>query len=101
MKGWGDIVAPPSAKKSPAIAAAVKPLDRLIAVAMKTHRQEMEDHKTAQIVGLAEVGKVEVAVQCAAGPDAARFDLPVLAGGEIDEIRVFAIAEVQRDVLVE
>ncbi len=39
---WGGIVGPPSAKKSPAISAALKPLDRLIALAMDVHSKEMK-----------------------------------------------------------
>jgi len=42
---WGGMVGPPSAKKSPSIGAALKPLDRLIALAMKTYEADMEDFK--------------------------------------------------------
>jgi uncharacterized protein DUF3987 len=39
---WGGIVGLPSAKKSPAISTALKPLDRLIAQAMELYKAEME-----------------------------------------------------------
>ena len=47
---WGSIVAPPSAKKSPAINAALKPYERLIARAMETHQVEMERFKDDKLV---------------------------------------------------
>jgi Protein of unknown function (DUF3987)/Bifunctional DNA primase/polymerase, N-terminal len=39
---WGGLVGLPSAKKSPAISAALKPLDWLIAQAIEAHRTELE-----------------------------------------------------------
>src|SRR3989344_4058850 len=39
---WGGTVGNPEAKKTPSITAALKPLDRLIAMAIKAHREETE-----------------------------------------------------------
>jgi hypothetical protein len=39
---WGGLVGLPSAKKSPAIGAALKPLDRLIAQAIEAYKAELE-----------------------------------------------------------
>jgi putative DNA primase/helicase len=47
---WGGIVGDPSAKKSPAWGAALKPLDRLIAKAMEEHRAALADYETAKVV---------------------------------------------------
>lgn len=47
---WGGIVADPSAKKSPAISAALKPLDRLRAQAAKEHEQALADFEMQQVV---------------------------------------------------
>jgi phage/plasmid primase-like uncharacterized protein len=47
---WGGIVGDPSAKKSPAWAAALKPLDRLIATARERHQAESEQYATAKVV---------------------------------------------------
>jgi len=58
------------------------------------------EHLALDEVGVADVWKVEVAVQCAAGPHTARFDAPELARRENHEIGVFAITEAQRDVLI-
>ncbi len=52
-------------------------------------------------VDLAYVWGVDIAVQCTARPDTARFDSPVFARGDFDEIGGLPIAEVERDVLVE
>lgn len=40
---WGGVVASPSTKKSPAIAAAMKPLDRLIFNARQQHEEAIQD----------------------------------------------------------
>lgn len=42
---WGGVVGPPSVKKSPAIGSGMKPLDRLIAKAMKAHQAELEQYE--------------------------------------------------------
>ena len=43
---WGGIVGDPSAKKSPAWGAALKPLDRLIAKALEAHTAALADYET-------------------------------------------------------
>jgi hypothetical protein len=43
---WGGVVALSSAKKTPAISAALKPLDRLIAKAMAAHSEALETYET-------------------------------------------------------
>src|SRR5690606_38957456 len=47
---WGGIVGLPSAKKSPEISAAMRPVERLIARAMETHRKALEDFESAKAV---------------------------------------------------
>ena len=47
---WGGIVGDPSAKKSPAWGAALKPLDRLIAKALETHAAALADYETEKVV---------------------------------------------------
>ena len=47
---WGGVVGDPSAKKSPAIAAAMKPLDRLTAETIKKHQQKMKEHNSSEII---------------------------------------------------
>lgn len=47
---WGGIVGDPSAKKSPAWSAALRPLDRLIAQANEAHQAALAEHETAAIV---------------------------------------------------
>ena len=47
---WGGIVALPSAKKSPAIAAAMKPTDRLAAKAHEAHQAETQTFEVARLV---------------------------------------------------
>jgi hypothetical protein len=42
---WGGVVGLPSTKKSPAIAAAMKPLGRLIEVARQIHEHELHEHE--------------------------------------------------------
>jgi hypothetical protein len=41
---WGGVVGLPSTKKSPAIAAAMKPLGRLIEIVREIHEQEVHEH---------------------------------------------------------
>jgi hypothetical protein len=41
---WGGVVGLPSTKKSPAIAAAMKPLGRLIEIVQKIHKNELHEH---------------------------------------------------------
>lgn len=47
---WGGIVGDPSAKKSPAWGAALKPLDRLIATALEAHTAALADYETEKVV---------------------------------------------------
>jgi hypothetical protein len=47
---WGGIVGDPSAKKSPAWGAALKPLDRLIAKALAAHTAALADYETSKVV---------------------------------------------------
>jgi len=47
---WGGIVGDPSAKKSPAWGAALKPTDRLIAKALEEHRAALAEYETAKVV---------------------------------------------------
>ncbi len=47
---WGGIVGDPSAKKSPAWGAALKPLDRLIAKALEEHRAALAEYETSKVV---------------------------------------------------
>jgi hypothetical protein len=47
---WGGIVGDPSAKKSPAWGAALKPLDRLIAKAAEAHTAALANYETDKVV---------------------------------------------------
>jgi len=47
---WGGIVGLPSAKKSPAIGSALKPLDKIIATAKERYAQELEDFESGQLI---------------------------------------------------
>jgi hypothetical protein len=47
---WGGIVGDPSAKKSTAWGAALKPLDRLIARALEVHTVALAEYETEKIV---------------------------------------------------
>lgn len=47
---WGAIVGDPSAKKSPAWSAALKPLDCLIAKAFEEHKAALADYETDKVV---------------------------------------------------
>jgi hypothetical protein len=47
---WGGIVGLPSAKKSPAISAALRPFDRLVAEAMETYQQAMASFNSEWVV---------------------------------------------------
>ena len=63
---WGGIVGDPSAKKSPAWAVALKPLDRLIAQARLQYDNEEADHATAKIVYEAKRDAIEGRIKEAA-----------------------------------
>ena len=82
---WGGIVANPSAKKSPAIGAALKPLDRLIALAMEAHNADMEISEAEQTVFEARREAIEARIKTAA-KDAKKGD-PVAIARELQEHR--------------
>jgi len=63
---WGGIVGDPSAKKSPAWAAALAPLDRLSARAAETFQAEQEDYETAKLVFEARRDAIEGRIKAAA-----------------------------------
>jgi putative DNA primase/helicase len=63
---WGGCVALPSAKKSPAIGAALKPLDRLIAEAIKAHQEDVEVFDADKTVFEAKREAIESRIKAAA-----------------------------------
>jgi putative DNA primase/helicase len=63
---WGGIVGDPSAKKSPAWGAALKPLDRLIAKALEAHRVALADYETSKVVFDAQKDAIEGRIKEAA-----------------------------------
>lgn len=63
---WGGIVAPPSGKKTPATGAALHPLDRLVAAAMRAHRDAQETFDTAKIVHAARTEGIQARIKAAA-----------------------------------
>jgi putative DNA primase/helicase len=60
---WGSIVALPSAKKSPAIGAAMAPIDRLAAQAKEAHRDELEAFETNRVVSEARREAIKDAIK--------------------------------------
>jgi hypothetical protein len=75
---WGGIVGLPSAKKSPAIGAALKPLDRMIARAMEAHRADLEAFEADNTVFEAKRDAIESRIKAAA-KDAKKGDLDSIA----------------------
>lgn len=75
---WGGVVALPSAKKSPAIGAALKPLDRLIARAIEAHQADLEAFDAQQTVFEAQKDAIEARIKTAA-KDAKKGDLDSIA----------------------
>lgn len=75
---WGGIVGLPSAKKSPAIGAALKPLDRLIARAMEAHQANLEAFEADKTVFEAKKDAIEGRIKAAA-KDAKKGDLDSIA----------------------
>lgn len=75
---WGGIVGLPSAKKSPAIGAALKPLDRLVAQAMEAHRADLEAFEADNTVFEAKRDAIESRIKAAA-KDAKKGDLDSIA----------------------
>ena len=63
---WGGIVGDPSAKKSPAWSAALKPLDRLIARALEHQQDTRADYETAKVVFDAQRDAIEGRIKEAA-----------------------------------
>ncbi len=63
---WGGIVGDPSAKKSPAWSAALKPLDRLIALALEHQQDTRADYETAKVVFDAQRDAIEGRIKEAA-----------------------------------
>ncbi|MBI5815439.1 MAG: DUF3987 domain-containing protein [Nitrospinae bacterium] len=75
---WGGLVAQPSAKKSPAIGAALKPLDRLIAKAIKAHQEDVEVFEADKTVFEAKREAIESNIKAAA-KDSKKGNLDSLA----------------------
>lgn len=63
---WGGIVGSPSAKKSPAVATALRPLERLIARARETYEGEQRDFSAAEMVFRAKSDAIETQMKSAA-----------------------------------
>lgn len=63
---WAGIVGPPSAMKSPALAEVTKPLDRLVAEAMKVHSEAEEAHEARAEAVEAEKAALKKAIDAAA-----------------------------------
>jgi hypothetical protein len=63
---WGGIVGDPSAKKSPAWAAALRPVDRLIGKALDVHSASIADYETAKVVFEARKDAIEGRIKDAA-----------------------------------
>lgn len=77
---WGGIVGLPSAKKSPAIGAALKPLDRLIARAMDAHQADREAFEAEKTVFEARKDAIDGRIKTAAkAKDGKGEDLDSLA----------------------
>lgn len=75
---WGGNVGLPSAKKSPAIGAALGPLDRLIARAMAAHQADLEAFDADKTVFEARREAIEARIKAAA-KDAKKGDLNGIA----------------------
>lgn len=63
---WGGIVGDPSAKKSPAWGAAMRPLDRMVAEAAEVYAAEMADFETQKMVFEAKREAIEKSIKKAA-----------------------------------
>lgn len=75
---WGGIVGLPSAKKSPAIGSALKPLELLIAQAMESHKSELDEFEANRTVFEARKDAIESRIKSAA-KDAKKGDLDSIA----------------------
>ncbi len=71
---WGGMVALPSAKKSPAMSAAMLPIDRLAARAAEAHRAKLEGFAIKETVYKARQGGIEDAMRQAAKKADAKLD---------------------------
>ena len=69
---WGGGVGLPSAKKSPAISAGLKPLDRLIALAMQEHRQALDDYEAQKLMHEAQTEAMQAEIKKTAKAEAAK-----------------------------
>ena len=76
---WGGIVGDPSALKTPAAAAAMKPLDRLIAIAQKILEDEMRRHQVEELAHEACVNALKNKLKTAAN-DRSKGDPKMIAG---------------------
>jgi uncharacterized protein DUF3987 len=78
---WGGIVGLPAAKKSPAIGSALKPLDRLIGLAMAAYQADMEAFDAENMVFEAKKDAIEARIKAAArGKDGKGENLDSIAG---------------------
>lgn len=75
---WGGIVGLPSAKKSPAIGVALKPLDRMIARALESYHADQEAFEAEKTVFEARKDAIEGRIKAAA-KDAKKGDLDSIA----------------------
>ena len=76
---WGGIVGDPSAKKTPAANAAMKPLDRLVAIAQKIFEDEMRRHQVEELAHEARVNALKDKLKAAA-KDRSKGDPEIIAG---------------------
>ena len=76
---WGGIVGDPSAKKTPAANAAMKPLDRLVAIAQKIFEDEMRRHQVEELAHDARVNALKDKLKAAA-KDRSKGDPKIIAG---------------------
>ena len=84
---WGGIVGLPSAKKSPAISAALKPLDRLIAQAMEKHNADTEAFEATRTVFEAQKEAIEGRIKAAAKAKDCTAEYLNSIAGELNEHR--------------
>jgi hypothetical protein len=71
---WGGVVGNPAAKKTPSITAALKPLDRLIARAIKGHCEETETFQAEKVIFEAKQEAIESRIKSAAKKDNGKLD---------------------------
>jgi hypothetical protein len=66
---WGGVVSPPSAKKTPAISAALDPLNRLFSLAKEEHAEEMKEYEIQNLIQNAKREALEKLLKKAAGKE--------------------------------